>query len=257
MLKGERYKEFIQDSQFFKDQREKEKKDTEQILAKLASSEMEQFFEKYKNQFRLVFKRYVEFYEKPQDQFSGVKILKYQGYITFLSDFNFFSIIMDKSSAQLIFRTLTREKTKDTIQPMGLTYNEYKEALLRIAIKKRDVFDKIYQQKKSETSNENQADQNLDVNNQSKNLEVQRQKGDEEEDYNLKDNDVDNRKNDEYDKISDISITSLEGLLYFMDLPETKQGILSNIDKIREMNVNAIRERKKCIHFINNKLLIL
>ena len=151
---------------------------------------------------------------------------------------------MTSEAIQLIYRSITKDKTIQNNVPIGITYEEFQLSLLRIALKETSFFKKI-------TEKENNQTQDKEVQkliNDKKN----KFKSEEERKDNYEEILVDKSKIDEYRNIEEMNAKDLEGLFIYLDLPEDKAKLNNKVrDIITEYSkVVAPREKKKSVLFL-------
>ena len=140
---------------------EEERKNNEDIKVLCQSGQIQAVFNKYEKQIRQLFIYYIESCERQLDKYS-TDILTFKGFIMFNSQFGIIPSVLALSELQSIFRSLTRNKMLQEDPVIGLVYDEFKEALLRISIKKKEIFDKIHEKAVGSTIQMNPASmQNL------------------------------------------------------------------------------------------------
>lgn len=150
---------------------------------------------------------------------------------------------MTSEAIQLIYRSITKDKTIQNNVPIGITYEEFQLSLLRIALKEASFFKKII----DKDSNQNQNKEMQKLINDKKN---EFKSGEERKD-NYEEILVDKSKIDEYRNIEEMNANDLEGLFIYLDLPEDKAKLNNKIrDIITEYSkVVAPREKKKSLYF--------
>jgi len=204
---------------------------------------MEDFYKKHEKQLRPLFSYYVETVSQALENIS-YDILQYKGFMLFASEFSIFPSILPMSQIQLIFRSLLTKKKNEENTPMGLSFEEFKEALLRIAIKRREAFDKIYEKVISgmnQSSLKNLVD---DMNKGQENDLTPEQQEAVKKEANYDENNVDHNKEDTYNKIGDTQLQTMEGLMYYIDLPQDKAAIYNKLHVLRE-NLKYLPPRDK------------
>ena len=139
---------------FFHDEKikaDEERKINEDIKALCQSVQMLAVFNKYEKQIRQLFVYYIESCGHQLVKYSADTLL-FKGFIMFNSEFAIIPSVLQLFEVQSIFRSLTKNKSiQDESPVIGLSYDEFKEALLRISIKKKEIFDQIYEKTASNT----------------------------------------------------------------------------------------------------------
>jgi hypothetical protein len=212
---------------------EEERKNSEEIRQLVQSQTMQEFFHKYEKPFQQLFKHYIEAEGQHLENYT-TEILQYKGFMMCMCEFSLFPSILPLHQLQLVFNSITREKPYDPSVPTGLTYTEFKEALLRIAVKRKEVFDKIYDKvgdgmKKTSVRNLvsdlNKAEGETDLN--------EEQQAEAKKNLNLEENDGDQNEEDTYNKVSDTRIQTMEGMVFYLDLPQDKQALFSKLNQLK------------------------
>lgn len=146
---------------------------------------------------------------------------------------------MTSEAIQLIYRSITKDKTIQNNVPIGITYEEFQLSLLRIALKEASFFEKLSDKDNNQTQDKEIQKLILDQKN--------KLKSEEERKDNYEEILVDKSKIDEYRDIEDMNVKDLEGLFIYLDLPEDKSKLNNKIrDIITEYSkVVAPREKKK------------
>ena len=146
---------------------------------------------------------------------------------------------MTSEAIQLIYRSITKDKTIQNNVPIGITYEDFQLSLLRIALKESSFFEKLSDKDNNQTQDKEIQKLILDQKN--------KLKSEEERKDNYEEILVDKSKIDEYRDIEDMNVKDLEGLFIYLDLPEDKSKLNNKIrDIITEYSkVVAPREKKK------------
>ena len=140
---------------------EEERKNNEDIKILCQSGPIQAVFNRHEKQLRQLFTYYIESCERQLEKYS-TDILTFKGFIMFNSEFAIMPSILALYELQSIFRSLTRNKILQEDPVIGLVYDEFKESLLRMSIKKKEIFDKIHEKEAGSTIEMNHASlQNL------------------------------------------------------------------------------------------------
>jgi len=173
--------------------------------------------------------------------------MQYRGFMMFNCEFSLFPSILPLQQIQLIFNSVTRDKPFDPTVPTGIDYTEFKEALLRIAIKRKEVFDKIYDKVSEGMKQSSMKGLLQDMNKGTSDTDLTEQQQEAaKETANIDENDVDHNAEDTYHKVSDTRIQTMEGLMYYLDLPQEKQALFNKLNLLKK-NAKYVppRDRKK------------
>jgi len=239
----EKYMKSIWDKD--KENREKQRQMTNRIKEMVKDSGMKKVFDKYEKQLRVLFKHYVDSVHLSLGKEGPVETLKFQGYAPFASDFNIFPGLIPLSEVRLLFNSMTIGKETEPGVPPSITYEEFLESLMRITIKSREKLDKIY-----EINRKIQEAKNSEAKAAAQ-LEMDRQRedqgdGEERQEDEENNNQEENKEEDKYEEIEGTTKGTLEGLMYYMDLPDDKNELYKKLNFLKDNRPKNWREKKNC-----------
>ena len=131
-----------------------------------------------------------------------------------------------------IFKSFTKNQQLTDGLQASLGYKEFKEALIRIAIKGREILDQIHDAKTGAKS-----DTQADMANQAFDKMVENHSEKKEE------TETDANNQDSSENISQTTKNTLKGLFYYLDLPTEKQALNSKLKELKN-HTPSIKERK-------------
>jgi len=225
-----------------KENREKQKEMTNRIKEMVKESSMKMILDKYEKQLRVVFKYYIDSVHLSLGKEAPPDTLQFQGFAGFTSDFNIWPGLTSLQEVRLLFNSMTKE-VESGVQP-SITYEEFLESLMRITIKSKEKLDKIFEiKRKVNEANNNEAKKDAEDE-----LERERERGakgneEENQDENQGEN---NNEVDAYEEIEGTTRNTLEGLLFYLNLPEDKTELLKKLNFLKETRPKAWREKKNC-----------
>eukprot|EP01017_Pseudomicrothorax_dubius_P049883 TRINITY_DN9340_c0_g2_i2.p1 TRINITY_DN9340_c0_g2~~TRINITY_DN9340_c0_g2_i2.p1 ORF type:complete len:306 (+),score=135.23 TRINITY_DN9340_c0_g2_i2:66-983(+) len=212
-----------------KEFREKERQNNEDIKNLHESSEMQEFYNTVDRKIQFLFRYYIANTYMPIDLPHSDELLYYQAFMSFVNQFNIIPSILRVDEAGQIYKSLTKNKPIIDKVPAGMTYDEFRQALLRIAIKGRKTFDAVAD-RVAKLGDENVGDQEM--------AEIAKEnqaERDENED----------KENDNYYKIDATTVKTTKGLMYYLDLPEDKKGMITRVQALRKENFHNVPPKKK------------
>lgn len=247
-----------------KAQREREREQNQQIMELHKSKEMAPLYEKYKSQIDFLFEYYTDQNFIPIDTRVDVDEMQYLPFVTFAKEFNIVPSILPLHEINVLYKTLTKPKPmKENLKP-GLTLDEFKQALLRIAIKARKKFDDIFHRLKNKrgTSSGQNNTLNLSLSKSGASLNRSRDEGmQSERDIKVSEggaterdrgsmvDDQEHSKSgqdeDHYDQIEETTIVTMEGLLMFLDLPDNHFEMVEAVKVLREQHIPNQKKKKR------------
>ena len=224
-----------------RERRNGEKKFNERLIAIQNSEPYQAVYKKNIKSLKHIFKYYKE---DP-----ATDVLTFPGFMHFAAQLNVFPALLNPEELNLIFRSLTRDKTK---AEMGLKFDEFEQSLLRIAIKAKVTLNKLYTQYRAQIAQQSpvkQSEMKRLINDERRGLGEQPL--DEEQEEILKDgvnfdeNVVDREKDDIYHKIDEATPETLEALVFYMDLPADKKLLAEKLKSLRKENAKVVAPRDK------------
>lgn len=207
-------------------QYEKFKKDDEEIHNLMQTKEIREVYQKYEKQLKQVYNWYCRSAHHPIGSLDQLETLLLKPYMNFASDFLIYPTIIKMQEVEAIFRSLTKVKLSVDGKQVSMTFDDFEEALLRMAIKGRVILDQIYAAKTGKGAKRSPGSQ------------------DDEED------EAEDEKPDEYSKISETTANTVQGLFYYLDLPSEKQALHNKLNGLKK-NVLSMHERKQSMKFVN------
>ncbi|KAL4496244.1 hypothetical protein ABPG72_012981 [Tetrahymena utriculariae] len=222
------------------------KTDQERIeIEKVSNVKIKELFQKedvqtvYKaNEFKLsqlffYLKKYT--YREISRQNMSDNEISYKTFNWFCYRFNIYpEIISNPKDILLIYRSVTRNKQVVDHKPIGLNEEEFKEAMLRISIKGKKIFNKFSEQlQKGINLNESEMAKIADDENKETNQEEF------QENRSVKSSKteaLERMKNviDYYGNIDEANFHTLEALIYYLGLPNDKLGINEALKNVME-----------------------
>ena len=148
--------------------------------------------------------------------------------MAFANEFMIYPTIISLRQVEFVFKSLTKDKNPPEGKQLSMSFEEFEEALIRIAVKGGEILNQIYQAKLRATSSTiNQA--------LGKMVENSHEKTNSE----AKEDQADN-----YDKIDQTTKNTLNGLFYFLDLPPEKQALYNKLHELKNRGA-SVREREQ------------
>lgn len=208
-------------------QYEQFKKDDEEIHNLVQKKEIQDIFQMYEKQLKQVYNWYCLSTHHAIERFDQTDSMLFKPYMAFANEFLIYPTIISLREVELIFRSLTKVKPIVDGKQVSLTYQDFEEALVRMAIKGREIFDQIYAARVNKgTDMMNKALGNLERN------------------QNKKPEEGDEDKPDEYEKINDTTVNTIQGLFYYLDLPADKQALNAKLHELKT-RVYSLFEKKQ------------
>jgi len=202
------------------------------------------FYSKHEKQLQQVFK----FYKENQNS----EYLTFKSFMTFAAQFNIFPSLLPPEQLNLIFRSLTKEHRKAL---NVLSYDEFLQGLLRIAVKSQSMLAKLYERYKNKVEGEvlgaKEHEEMYNIINKTKKEEGQESLTKDQEnqikaDFNYEMNIVAKDKEDEYQKIELFTPEIMEGLMIFLDLPSDIKALGDKLRSLQRENQKlAPRDKKR------------
>ncbi|KAL4446642.1 hypothetical protein ABPG74_005580 [Tetrahymena malaccensis] len=222
------------------------KTDQERIeIEKVSNVKIKELFQKedvqgvYKtNEFKLsqlffYLKKYT--YREISRQNMSDNEISYKTFNWFCYRFNIYpEIISNPKDILLIYRSVTRNKQVVDHKPIGLSEEEFKEAMLRISIKGKKIFNKFSEQlQKGINLNESEMAKIADDENKEENQEEFQEN---KSVKSSKTEALERMKNviDYYGNIDEANFHTLEALIYYLGLPNDKLGINEALKNVME-----------------------
>lgn len=213
---------------------EKQKKQDEEIHSLIQKGEIRDIFENHKKTLKRVYEWYCLSTHHAFGELNQSDTLLFKPFMALGREFAIYPTIISIREVELIFKSLT--KVKPTIPGMqpSLTFEDFEEALVRIAIKGRNIFEQIYTAKVGKGLKNSEPNKSL--NETDKNLEEEQE--------------------DNYDKISATTVNTIQGLLFYLDLPSDKQALFSKLNGLRNQSTHPKEKKqsnyKKVLTFHNS-----
>lgn len=151
--------------------------------------------------------------------------------MTFAKDFSFFPTILPPREIRVIFKSLTKVKPIVERRQVSLTFEDFEETLLRIAIKGGEIFNQIFASRANRGSQLGDQAYEKMVNNHNKAEEEAL----EAESPGL---------TDIYNRIDETTKNTMQGLFYYLDLPNDKQALYDKLHELRS-RVIPFHEKKQ------------
>lgn len=133
-------------------------------------------------------------------------------------------LIIGVKEVQNIFRAVTKDKQIRKEYYLGMNFEEFQQALLRIAIKHKTVFNKIAEKIKDETMTDKEINSVI----QKDIEEKEKNEFDEPKDYNIRnllvEDDIRKEVLDDYGDISKVTPQTMKGLIYYLKVPKEKKA---------------------------------
>ena len=237
-----------------RERREAEKKFKEKLLTIQNSEPYQAVYKKHSKPLKHVF----EYYKEDP----ATEVLNFPGFMHFASQLNVFPALLNPEELNLIFRSLTRDKNK---AEMGLKYDEFQQALLRIAIKAKVTLNKVHDRYASQIAQQSQVEQSemkKMIDDERRGLGEQPLNEEQEqqlkERVNFEENLVDRERDDIYHKIEEATPETLEALIFYLDLPADKKLLSEKLKALRKENAKFLAPRdKKRGNFLLQRMIIV
>ncbi|CAD8109737.1 unnamed protein product [Paramecium sonneborni] len=221
--------------------RQREKQMHSKILQLQQNQDIQSIYKKYEKQLQAIYHAYQEYTDwKIENAGIEKELLQFKGFTNFASQFSIYPAIITPEDAQLIFRSITRERERQQQQlnekngfnatpPKGMNYIEFQQALLRIAIKGQKYFDLL----------------NDKYENNMKTIDMLALKKDQA----ISEEGPLEKREDQYQQVDATSFKTLQGLIYFLDMPEEKTEMNSKLRalKLEFQKVAAQRDKKQMV----------
>ncbi|EGR31584.1 hypothetical protein IMG5_106360 [Ichthyophthirius multifiliis] len=180
----------------------------------------------------------------------------------FVYRFNIYpEVITNAKDILLIFRSITRNKQVIDNKPIGVNEKEFKEALVRLAIKGKKIFNK-FSEKIEKGENLNQLEME-NIANKENNMQKNNQLDDSKTVKTQKTEALEKMKNviDDYGNIEEAKSCTLESLIYYLGLPNDKLGISEALKNVieskpkpdqhlkRDLNIKIQKDPKDLIRY--------
>jgi hypothetical protein len=173
--------------------------------------------------------------------------------MTFAQEFDLIPYVLERKEILAIYYSLTKSKEMIDKIPVGLTIDEFRQALLRMSIKGKKFFEGIVS---SPSQRAEEEDIQLQLRNKSPEEEP---KKDQQMEPSLLISQGDPQKagagvgqslvtmppDDNYAMIDEASSSALEGLLLFLDVPPDRQGQINRTKPLRPENSKHLPDRMK------------
>lgn len=213
--------------------REREKYEKLWLLQK--NEDVAKAFEKFQPQLQFLFNYYVNNAFLPVDSRAKLELLQYTPFVQFAKEFNIIPGVLPLSQIAVIFKMITKHKPLMENLPVGLTYEEFCQALLRIAIKRQRMFDQIYNiavatqgERAENLENSVVIPDNIETEDELKKL--------------LEEDQI----TDNYEHIDEVTGKTVEGLLTFLDVPQDKKGQVNKVKELRVAKIVPNKLKKEC-----------
>jgi len=225
-----------------KEKREREKQINNEIIQLHESPTIQSFYSAHAKTLGAVFKHYKE--SATRD------ILTFKELMTLGAQLNIFPSLVSLEELKLIFRSLTRDKKE-----IGLTYNDFLQALLRISVKSQPVLNRIAEQTRGRGNvGSNMLNELMDTakrefghliltKDQAKEMQMSE---------NYEKNNVNNQVEDTYQSIGGTNKETMEGLYIYLDLPSDPKALQEKLKSLRIENqkIVAPRDKKRVVQSI-------
>lgn len=186
-------------------------------------------------QLKYVFKHYIDLVSDKNVISQGLQnsgdILHYKNFVAFASQIGVVPALLSLNELKLVYRSTTRHKELQEELPIGLGYSAFQEILLRVAIKSKDLMNKIYEdglQKGQKPESAKGKKSTQDAN---------------QDEKDLKDFTIEKHAEDTYSDIESVNHKTLEGLFVFMELPATKNQLVDKLNSLRTENAKIVPRR--------------
>ena len=177
----------------------------------------------------------------------------------FASQFNILPSLLTTEQTNLIFRSLAHDKSSEKgAGQAGLTHDEFCQGLFRMAIKSQHLLKVIFTKFQENLDDHSLNEKNSQVNQENIRVMINESKvrlGEtiltHEQEQNIKANvnfnstAIDKNKEDEYGKIDEISVETLEGLIIFLDIPSDLKSLTEKLKSLRIENAKIVPPRDK------------
>ena len=221
--RNEKYQVKIQDNKAFKEMQAK-------VMDTFHSMPIKAIFTNFEEQLEQVYDYYSSidmdpYQKKVQGGYSGGALF-YRNFFAFANQFNIMPRVIDDVELKVIYKTATngrllglnakRDQTFQKKIPIGLTYEQFKEMLFRITIKKQAFFEKVVPPGPNDPPYDSGRMEFVDIMNRSfHNLLL-----------------IENEK-DDYSGVDTVHYSHMEGMLYYLALPTDKKELQDKMLALR------------------------
>ena len=214
--------------------REKQRQTTVRIKEMVKESSMKKVFDKYSKQLQIVFKHFIDSQTQTIGSGHALDTLQFLGYTAFAADFNILPGIVPLQEVKLLFNSMTSTKEVSANGLAGINYDEFLESLMRISIKGREKLDKVYDIKRRIKEAKSKEAQKAAED------ELEDERGNEHKEQEGEDD------QDNYEEIEGTTKNTLEGLLFYLDMPEDKTELINKLHFLKESRPKNWKEKKNC-----------
>lgn len=204
----------------------KQKREDEEIHTLLQKKEIRDIFKQHERSLKQLYNWYCLSAHHSIGSLQMNSLL-FKPFMAFANDFMINPTIIPIRQVELVFKSLTKSQNPPDGKQVSLSFEEFEEALVRIAIKGREILNQIYNGKTSE--NANTISQALGKMAEIDNGEVRK--------------DAKAAQADTYEKIDQMTKNTILGLFYFLDLPSEKQALCNKLQELKNCKL-SMREKK-------------
>ena len=202
----------------------------EKIRGLLEKKEVGDLFKSHEKQLKQVYQWYVGSVHHAIGVPYKLDELVFKAFMLFAAEFAIHPTLLNIKEVQAIFRSITNHKPIEDRKPITMSFVEFEEALLRIAIKAGNICNELYTHKSKNKGQK--GDQEYE------DMMKEYQDGREEEN---RDEDEDG---EEYERIDEATMHTVEGLFFYLDLPKERQAVFDKLNELRG-SVVPFTEKKR------------
>lgn len=231
--KHKRHEELKEEKKRF----ERKKVVDDKIKKLIEKKEISDLFKSRERELRQVFQWYVNSVHHEVGVRYILDELVFKSFMNFASEFVIHPALLTLKEVQGIFRAIANRKPIVDEKPATMSFKEFEEALLRIAIKAGSVCNQLYVHK---TGNDGEMgdEEYEDIMKQYLALkEQEEEQGDDEQE----------QDDEGYEKIDQATMHTLEGLFFYLGIPKDKQAVFNKLTALRS-SVLPYSEKKKRIY---------
>lgn len=218
-----------------KEKREKERQINAEIVRLHESPQIQSFYSAHAKSLGAVFKHYKESATR--------EILTFKELMTMGAQLNIFPSLVSSEQLKLIFRSLTRDKKE-----IGLTYNDFLQALLRISVKAQPILNRLAEQFRGRNNiGSNLMNEFMDTAKREfgQMILTQDQARAMQTSENYDKNNVNNAIEDTYQTLAGTNKETLEGFYIYLDLPSDPKLLQEKLKSLRIENQKIVAPRDK------------
>lgn len=221
-----------------------EESNRKEIMELFQSQPIQKFWAKHHIEFETLFRYYVDMENVRIDFESNTEELSREGLHRMFFELGLTPAIFSGSEINLAISSILRHKKMNENRIPGLSFSEFLQFLLRMVIKEKDLFGKIY----SATKN----NKNMPISKQHLNLILEQDEKEDQERLERQKNEgnAPGKDQDVYDEIWKTNENSLKGLLIFWNLPRQRRKIKDKLMRMRKEQSKQIEKGTPILSFL-------